>query len=269
MTASNHSRAPSPVFASPWFYGVLLVLVLALASLVLSGENRPLFFVLNGISRFTGDVLWAHITLLGEGLLGFALIGPLARRNPDLAWSMFIAAIVATVVVHGIKEALDFPRPAKVLPASALHIIGPRLLVVSFPSGHSTDISLLATVIGLHYRRPWVYAALVPPVVLIGLSRVVVGAHWPEDVLGGFIFGWVLGHISVWLARRWRAGLNSGWQIAIIALSIICAISFWDAGTGQVLAAGFQRLLSAVTAILGLWALGDRLRTLLGARKSQ
>jgi membrane-associated phospholipid phosphatase len=243
------------VWVPTWFFGVLAALLGTFVVVWASGSNRPLFLILNGVSRWSGDGLWAHITLLGEGLLAFAIVGPVARRDPELAWSLIVAAILATLAIHGLKHALDLPRPASVLPAAQLHIIGPRLLADSFPSGHASTVAVLATVVGLHRRRPWVYAALPLPVLLVAFSRVVVGAHWPLDVLGGLILGWTVGHLSVWLARRWTPGPGRAWRIGLMALSLACGAYFWDANTGQVLARNFQHLLSASTVILGLWAL--------------
>ena len=63
----------------------------------------------------------------------------------------------------------------------------------SFPSGHSTNAATAFGALAVNVRRGWVTAAAVVIPLLTGFSRVVVGAHYPTDVLAG----WLLGLISV------------------------------------------------------------------------
>jgi undecaprenyl-diphosphatase len=78
----------------------------------------------------------------------------------------------------------------------------PHLVVVktrSFPSGHATSsmIFYLALALALtadtRWRRPAAAAAVLLSL-MIGTSRVMLGVHWPSDVIGGWSFGmlWVM-----------------------------------------------------------------------------
>ncbi len=70
--------------------------------------------------------------------------------------------------------------------------------VSSFPSGHATTAFALATLLSLWYPR-WTGAFLVVAA-LVAWSRIVLGTHFPSDVLGGAILGCatVLGLSLVW-----------------------------------------------------------------------
>jgi membrane-associated phospholipid phosphatase len=69
----------------------------------------------------------------------------------------------------------------------------------SFPSGHASSSMIfyltlaIALTAGTRWHRPAAVAAIVLSL-LIGTSRVMLGVHWPSDVVGGWAFGmlWVL-----------------------------------------------------------------------------
>ena len=80
----------------------------------------------------------------------------------------------------------------------------------SFPSGHAVAAMTIlgAVMVLLSYRRagkPWVIAALSLVIFLVGYSRVYLGAHWPSDVIGGWVIGWL------WLFFVWRV-VRPRWQ---------------------------------------------------------
>ena len=127
------------------------------------------------------------------------------RARAEAGW-IAVSLIGASLISSSLKYAIGRPRPALV----------PHLAQVadpSFPSGHSLVSAALYLTLGLMLAegvtgwRP--RAALVGffamLVLLIGMSRVYLGVHWPSDVLGGWCFGtaWAL---AVWAANRWRRG---------------------------------------------------------------
>jgi undecaprenyl-diphosphatase len=148
----------------------------------------------------------AHgLTLLGEPTLlvtaGFVAAAWLwRRRRPRLA----VALLLVILIGRGLSEAQKY-WIARVRPD-----IEPHLVVVktsSFPSGHATSSMIfyltlaLALTAGMRWQRLAAAGAVLLSL-LIGTSRVMLGVHWPSDVIGGWAFGllWVL--LTLPLAER-------------------------------------------------------------------
>ena len=202
--------------------------MLALAGMVVliaSDTNRSLFLFLNGLGALASDVLWQNLTVLGGTLAGLTLLAPLIGRRPDVIWSLALAAILATLWVHGLKDPINHFRPPAVISPELLHIIGPAHRYGSFPSGHSTTIFTVAGILSLYLRRSALIWLLAAAALLIAISRIAVGVHWPLDVLGGAFGGWLSAVLGTLLAQHWHWGVSRSGKWILGLVLAACALA--------------------------------------------
>ena len=187
--------------------------------------NRALFLALNKLGPATGDLFWANITVLGDGLVVFALCLPLWRRRPDLLWAVVFLAVLGTLWVQGMKPLIDVARPPAVL-GDEVHVIGRAYKAHSFPSGHATTAFAIGGLLALGIASRVGVAAIVALATLVAFSRAVVGVHWPLDILAGAFGGWLAAVCALWLAQRSRRFGEREWvQWTLAALLAACAVA--------------------------------------------
>jgi len=198
--------------------GAFLVIAVVIGA---SGVNRGLFLGLNAAFAALGDVLWSHVTLFGDTLVVSSLLVFLLRRRPAAACAVYVAALAATPVIRIVKPALNVLRPPGILEPGTFHLIGPSFSQTAFPSGHTTSAFIFAGVVALTVVRAWwARACIIAVALVVGLSRVAVGIHWPLDVAAGATLGWSAAALGGIVARR------TGWprtprQTRILAVPVI------------------------------------------------
>ena len=148
--------------------------------------------VMQTVSR-VGD--WpAHCIV---GLIGIAIaFVAKSKMWMRIFLAMLIALALAGITGRAVKFATGRARPSI---KTEVHWNGPRLSSKyhAFPSGHVAASS--AFFVTLFFARKRIGAPLLAIPVLIGLSRMVVGAHYLSDVT----FAAILGVISALLAAHW------------------------------------------------------------------
>ncbi|MCX6021748.1 MAG: phosphatase PAP2 family protein [Chloroflexi bacterium] len=197
---------------SLWGPGLLLG---AFVLLALGAATSPYFaavdlplerFVQTATPRLLG-LIFEALTALGQRMPMALLIVVSAAL---LWWSRLRleGALVAGTLIPAflnsvMKSLVDRPRPD----AGLVRVIeqASSMLETSFPSGHATQFTvvfgLLAYFASVRLQgrmRRWAVGALLALIVLVGPARVYMGAHWPSDVLGGYLFG----GLSLWLMVR-------------------------------------------------------------------
>lgn len=206
--------------------------LLGMALIASQTRNAALFLTLNGWAARTPPMLWEWLTALGDTMTALCVVLMLARRRPDIVLAAMIAALVATLSTHLVKDLLALPRPLATL-GDAVNVIGVKLRQGSFPSGHTATAFTLAAVLGAYLRAKRMLAGLILAATLIGASRVAVGAHWPLDLLGGALMGWCSGLAGVWLTQRMENRERPRTMLAIEVILVLCALdtlTFYDSG---------------------------------------
>jgi membrane-associated phospholipid phosphatase len=227
-----------------------LVAAIGYVALLAFDVDRPLFFAINSLGPRTSDLAWAHITVLGDGAMAYALCLVLWRHRPDLMWALLFTAVFGIAWVHVLKPLIALPRPPAVL-GDAVHVIGPARMANAFPSGHATTCFAVAgtLALGLAARRWTILLILLAT--LASLSRVVVGVHWPSDILGGAFGGWLAAAFALAVARRSLVfGLRPSvqWVLGVSLAGCALALIFgFDTGYPQ--AEAFQRIVGTVCLI--------------------
>ncbi|WP_320128057.1 phosphatase PAP2 family protein [uncultured Sphaerochaeta sp.] len=99
------------------------------------------------------------------------------------------SALLSSLISMGILKAIvRAPRPFTVLPS----IAGKRLATAtgySFPSGHTTTAASFYSALAMAFKKRTISIFCAILIVLVGISRLYLGVHWPIDIFGGLILG--------------------------------------------------------------------------------
>lgn len=244
-----------PPLRSPWVWLPPVAALALLALLLATGGNQPVFLALNHAGHAVPPVFWLHLTMFGDGAVALALVLPCIRRLPHCFWAALAAAIFAALWTQVTKQFVDLPRPLAALPVDQFYQAGPAYRRVSFPSGHAAAAFAIAGIWVMGVKGSRLLRALALLLAsLVGLSRIMVGVHWPVDVLWGMLGGWLGAGIGLALHKRWSwrssgvAGLLAGLVLAAVAASLLVSRHI---GIPAVLPA--QRLVGCVCLLWGGW----------------
>jgi membrane-associated phospholipid phosphatase len=181
---------------------MLLVFSLVAISLVWSAGQRLdawvfLSFNVRGSRPYWLDRIMLGFTQVGNGFttLAFAVILFLASERL-LADELILGTLTLFLVVLLVKAIVHRARPFILL--TQARIVGYRARGRSFPSGHTSQSFFVATLMVQHFHASvWVAILLYAIALLVGITRMYVGAHYPRDVLAGAILGSAWGLLGV------------------------------------------------------------------------
>ena len=93
----------------------------------------------------------------------------------------------------------------------------------SFPSGHSTNAVTMYGSLAREVKKKWMWIAAIVIPLLIGLSRFVVGVHYPTDVLAG----WAVGLAAIGFGALLNKKVKKEWVRHLILLAVTLPGVFW------------------------------------------
>lgn len=155
--------------------------------------RTPYWTLIMSVVTFLGSGIARVIFFLGTTFVLFRR--KLTREN----WLLFLAFVIGPLLTGFLKNLFERPRPSE----NALLLLDSY----SFPSGHSLCSLLFFGVMGYcftkvvsqHWQKVTILLLSVLLSIVIGVSRVYLGVHYPSDVLAGFAAGSI---VIFFLLRR-------------------------------------------------------------------
>lgn len=166
------------------------------------------------------------LTWLGSGYaqlavvaLGFWLVSPEAGRRLGL---VLAASFGANTWLKGVVAE---PRPFAAGGGAVSRWVRATATGSSWPSGHAQNAAAVWGYVALRARRRWVWAAVAALVTLVAASRVLLGVHFPHDVVAGVVVG-----LAVALAVGIALPRLPGWEPWLRRVAGVAALALWWAG---------------------------------------
>ena len=172
-----------------------------------------------------GGTVAGLVTTLGEQLVYIAILGFLywgvnkrfgVYVGENLMLALLLNPMIKNVFVRR-RPYFDHASVKCLRPVEAdADIYDIAAQGYSFPSGHSTNAVTAYGSLALYGKRRWLTVTGIVLPLLIGLSRVLLGVHYPTDVL----VGWALGAAAIGLMALLRRFVRQKWLLYLIVLAV-------------------------------------------------
>jgi membrane-associated phospholipid phosphatase len=188
-----------------FIFGVIMI------SLIWSAGQKLdtwVFFIFNmqSIPPRWLDRLMLGFTQLGSGAASMMLAGIFYFVNRIVAYELIFGTLTLWLLVELLKFAVRRSRPF--LSLAEARIVGLKARGRSFPSGHTSQAFFAATLLAQYYQFSWwIVIGLYLLALLVGITRIYIGAHYPRDVLAGAMLGSVWGLLGGILEGYWLMGV--------------------------------------------------------------
>jgi len=167
-------------------------------------DEQALVWIAEHIRCGLLDPFMKLYTQLGNTGMLFIMLGVLMllfKQTRKAGFSALCAMLIGLIVVNfTIKPLVSRPRPWLVI-KNFVNLV-PEHDPNSFPSGHTNAAFAFALAVCMSAPRRWMKAAAVCAAVVMGLSRLYVGVHFPSDVLAGAVIGSLCGLLGAWVVKK-------------------------------------------------------------------
>ena len=167
-------------------------------------DEQALVWIAQNIRCGLLDPFMKVYTQLGNTGMIFiaaAIVLLLFKPTRKAGFSALCAMLIGLVVVNfTIKPLVSRPRPWLVI-GDFVNLV-PEKDPNSFPSGHTNAAFAFALAVCMSAPKRWMKLAAVCAAVVMGLSRLYVGVHFPSDVLVGALIGSLCGFAGAWVVKK-------------------------------------------------------------------
>jgi len=170
--------------------------------------QKDLFLFLNKKLSYLDD-FQINITQFGDAFVVLSCLTIFIKSSPRLWKSLFFALLFTGIFSKILKECFKIARPAEYFGNKSFVIIGcENFGFSSLPSGHSITIFSILTILFFsflpknNYQRVFFVISLLLFGLLVAMSRVAVGAHYPLDTIFGGLVGIICGILGILVSNK-------------------------------------------------------------------
>jgi membrane-associated phospholipid phosphatase len=182
------------------------------------------------------DEFFQVVTMLGEEYFYILMLALVfwcidKRYGYKLSFAFLLSGVVNGVA----KSIVNAPRPIGTDGIRSLRV--ETATGTSFPSGHTQSITSFMVSVMKKLNRAWAYIVGCILILLVGISRMYLGVHWPLDVLGGIVFG-TAAVLLADAAFEFMQRKNIKWLHLLLLIPVLAVVVVWHDSADLVKTAG-------------------------------
>ncbi|MEG0370694.1 MAG: phosphatase PAP2 family protein [Clostridium sp.] len=179
--------------------------------------------ILRSIQSFSNpflDFLFEGMTIMGEGAVLIAILTSIYWAvDKDLGEYIAFSFFTSMLLNNFIKDIFKSPRPVGKEGIRSLRV--ETATGYSFPSGHSQAAATFYGALAIYIKKNYLYIVSIIIILLIGLSRLYLGVHYPKDVIVGIILGLITSWICYMVYTRVKNKLLLYLGVFIVFLPVL------------------------------------------------